>query len=724
MDYSETQLPRPSELITSDLEKLTAEPGFIYTFCLMVLEFLWMSPDQITAIDWYERPNNREMSVLLGFLVKHAVDSWNPPSEEIYNVQRKRTCSLLQELHLSYAFPPPNPGEGNHSTDPAWPAEVSHAYEEWINNGDGMVEPILYGGEGAYDFQYLEMADERYSLDHAWLEEHLGTSYGSIIQVAQRFKEMAGSRVRNLRHPYSFEDFSEQILSALSFSPADFPTDDRFAFETLVDKFALFPGSVNESFSPTKDRNVVDSQPVIDLGNQRYFLPLFANLAQAIYESPFYWMNRDHLYKDTAFRHRGETTERITRTLLSPVFKHGRIYRNVRVKSGTKDVTDIDVLAVSGNKAVIVQCKSKKLTAKARTGDADSLKNDFLKAVQEPYQQGLAARNVLLGENPSLTRNGGQPIQLRWPITDAYVVCVTGDHYPALLAQARAYLHIRDGDPYPVIMTIFDLDLACHYLADQFEFLYYLRQRSNNAEYYFADSEPSLLGFHLRHKLFRDPDTNMAWVSYEFGQLIDADFLATRGGWPKSKSANRLSNSWQSPEFDELVHDVKSVIRQPEPEMPAEDILFFLYDIAGQGADQLINAVNECKRLTKLDGERRDMRLLLDVSAGTTFVSFPEPNHPIQAELFRDEWLAIAMAHKYRSKADEWLLLASFENSPVSFELFGYMNERWEYDEEFEQVVDDVLVIGKSLGGKRKKVGRNRACPCGSGQKYKRCHGK
>ena len=52
------------------------------------------------------------------------------------------------------------------------------------------------------------------------------------------------------------------------------------------------------------------------------------------------------------------------------------------------------------------------------------------------------------------------------------------------------------------------------------------------------------------------------------------------------------------------------------------------------------------------------------------------------------------------------------------------MNERWEYDEEFEQVVDDVLVIGKSLEGKRKKVGRNRACPCGSGQKYKRCHGK
>ena len=724
MDYSETQLARSVELITSDLDNLTAEPGFLHTFCLMVLEFLWMSPDQITDINWYERPNNREMSVLQGFLVKHPADSLNPPSEETYYGQRERACSLLQELHWSFAFSPPSSGKDNHSTDPAWPAEVSQAHDEWINNGDGLVEPILYSGEGAYDFQYLEMAAKRYSLDETWLEEHLGTSYESIIQITRRFKEMAGNRVRNLRPPSSFEDFSEQILSAMSFSATDFRPDDRYAFKTLVDKSALSPGSVNESFSPTKDRNVVDSQPVINLGNGTYFLPLYANLAQAIYESPFYWMSGNRAYKDTAFRHRGEATERITRQLLSPVFKHGRIYRNVKVKSGTNDVTDIDVLAVSGNKAVIVQCKSKKLTAKARAGNADSLKHDFLKAVQEPYEQGLKARNVLLGENPCLIRPDGEPIQLKWPITDAYVVCVTGDHYPALLVQARKYLHIKDGDPYPVMMTVFDLDLACHYLADQFEFLYYLRQRSNNAEYYFADSEPSLLGFHLQNKLFPDHDISRTWITSDYSQLIDADFLAARGGWQKSKSADRLFNSWKNPDFDDLVHDVKSVIRQPEPDIPAEDIVFFLYDIAGRRADQLINAVNECKRLTKLDGKRRDARLLMDGSAGTTFVSFPEPQHPMQAELFRKEWLAIAMAHKYRSKADEWLLLASFENSPVSFVLFGYMNEPWEYDAEFDRAVEDTLVIGKSLGGKRKKVSRNHACPCGSGRKYKRCHGK
>ena len=724
MEISPSRATRTVELITSDLDQLTAEPGFIYTFSLMVLEFLWMSAHQVADINWDERPNNREMSVLLGFLVKHPADLSSRPSEETYFAQRERACSLLEEFHLSHAFPVANAATSSSATDPDWIGGFSRAYDQWISSGDGMVEPVFYSGAGAYDFQYLEMAVQRYSSDGPWLEGHLGTDYDSVIQIARRFTELAGSRVRGLKPPSSFEEFCGQILAAMSFSSSDLSPDDQNAFDALVEKFALSPGLGNQSFTSIGARNVVDYQPLIKLGDGRYFLPLFSNLAEAIYESPFYWMMGDGAYSNTALRHRGDATEVITRKLLSAVFTHGRVYRDVKVKRGSRDVTDIDILAVSGNKAVIVQCKSKKLTAKARAGDPDSLKADFLKAVQEPYQQGLLARDALLSANATLTRPDGRPVRLRWPIEEAYVVCVTGDHYPALLAQARAYLQIQDGDPYPVMMTVFDLDVACFYLADQFEFLYYLRQRSAHAEYYFADSEASVLGFHLGHKLFPDQDYTATFVDPHYSQLIDAHFLAAKGGWPKSNSGAELFHNWQNATFDELVRDVKSVAHQPEPEIPVEDILFFLYDVAGRGADQLISVINECKRLTKLDGKRHDTRLNLDGSSGTTFVSFPKAHHPIHAELFRQEFLVIAMAHKYRSKADEWLALASFEDSPVSFELFGYMNDPWQHDPELDQAVDEALVIGKSAEGKRKKVGRNQTCPCGSGRKFKKCHDK
>ena len=54
--------------------------------------------------------------------------------------------------------------------------------------------------------------------DGSWLEGHLGTDYDSVIQIAQRFTELAGSRVRGLKPPSSFEEFCGQILAAMSFS--------------------------------------------------------------------------------------------------------------------------------------------------------------------------------------------------------------------------------------------------------------------------------------------------------------------------------------------------------------------------------------------------------------------------------------------------------------------------------------------------------------------------
>ena len=704
MDLSPSQATRPVELITSDLEQLAAEPGFIYTFSLMVLEFLWMSTDQVGDVNWHERPNNREMSGLLGFLVKHPVDLSSLPSEETYHAQRHQACSLLEELHLSHAFSVVNVGTSGSSPNPDWTGEFSRAYDQWINSGDGMVESIIYSGAGAYDFQYLEMAAQRYSSDGRWLEEHLGTDYDSVIQTARRFTELAGSRVQSLKPPSSFEEFCVQILAAMSFSSSDLSPDDQNAFDALVDKFALSPGMEDQSFPSIGERNVVDYRPLIELGDGRYFLPLFSNLAEAIYESPFYWMMRDGAYRNTALRHRGDATEVITRNLLSAVFTHGRVYRDVKVKRGSKDVTDIDILALSGNKAVIVQCKSKKLTAKARAGDPESLKTDFLKAVQEPYEQGLAARDALLDEQPALVLQDGRPLRLRRPIDEGYVVCVTGDDYPALQSQARSYLEVRDGDPYPVVMTVFDLDVACFYLADQFEFLYYLRQRSTHAEYYFADSEASVLGFHLRHKLFPDEDYTATFVDPHYAQLIDAHYLGARGGGPMDNSEAELFHGWRNATFDELVRDVKSVADQRPRDLPVEDILFFLYGLAGQGADQLVDAANHCKRRTKLDGKQHDARLpLKNAKSGTTLVSFPKVHHPIQAEVFERDFAAIAKFHKYRSKADEWLALGSFEDSSVAFELFGYMNDPWKYDPAIEQVMDEALVSGKALDAKGRK---------------------
>lgn len=77
--------------------------------------------------------------------------------------------------------------------------------------------------------------------------------------------------------------------------------------------------------------------------------------------------------------------------------------------------------------------------------------------------------------------------------------------------------------------------------------------------------------------------------------------------------------------------------------------------------------------------------------------------------------MAIAMVHKYRSQADEWLALASFEDSPVTFDLFGHMSGPWEYDPGMETASGEPLVLVQAWDAKGRKVGRNHSCPRDSG---------
>ena len=89
--------------IVCALEDLTEQDGFIYTFCFLVFESLWIPPDAVADVDWYERPNKEELSFLLGLMVKQPIRLNLPETEESVQYQRKAARRLLNELHESYS---------------------------------------------------------------------------------------------------------------------------------------------------------------------------------------------------------------------------------------------------------------------------------------------------------------------------------------------------------------------------------------------------------------------------------------------------------------------------------------------------------------------------------------------------------------------------------------------------------------------------------------------
>ena len=653
--------------VLADLEQVCQEHGFFYTFCLMVSSNLWMTADEMATRDWYKRPNEKELSLVFGLLAKRAIQLNERPTDAAILQQISKVLELLEDLHRLLSAPRLPMGYAMGKDPKERLTVMQQNYEEWMKSGRGTVEPIFYGGSGAYDFQYLELALKRYAKDRQWILENKGATLEAFVGITKKLSELSQERLKHFKEKESLTEKAEEVLSAMSFCLDDLPTTNSEALEHFIRTFSFTPGSVNGNFKGVGDYNEVHARPVMEVGNGQYCIPIYANLPESIYESPFYWMQDDKQYEVTARANRGKATESIAHELLASAFTHGKVFKDVKVKIGKTNVTDIDALAICGNKAVIAQCKSKKLTLEARRGDGRALRNDFIKAVQGAYDQALKSRRALLDGSYTLADSNGNAISLPENMDEAYILCVTGDHYPAVITQARILLEKSESDPHPILLSIFDLDVIASYLNDPYDFLYYLRQRSAHAVYFMANSEMDLLGFHLKRKLFPDDEYDMTMLDPGYAQLIDANFLTARGNWPKGEESEKLFHTWRNESFEELVRDVKLTANSGDNQAATEDLLFFLYDLAGKAADNLIRMAKDTKRKTAIDGKLHDLRIPFSKNRkGITFVSFPRPTTDIQEQTFCRKLEDIAMFHKYRSQADEWMVLASIEGSTSS----------------------------------------------------------
>ena len=690
----------------------------------MVARFLWMSAEEVADINWHSRPNQGELSLLLGLLAKHPVKLDVTLAADDIIEQVGSAIALLEELHHSVAFPQFTTDVEDNLDDQERMSLLLNKYEEWVNSGLGMVEPIFYGGEGAYNFQFLEMASKRYAADEQWIESYTGNSLDTCIEISKEISELTLKRLQSIEPGLTPSDQCIAAFSAMCVQSCDFAKASRQSLENFFKTFSFIPGETNREFRGIGDYNTVHSRPVMSLGDGKYCIPISLDLPKSIYESPFYWMNEDEQYRNIALENRGDATESITQDFLASVFGAGKVFRGVKVKKGRNVVTDIDVLAVSGNKAVIAQCKSKKLTIEAKRGDGRILVRDFTLAVQDAYDQAVKAKRALTEDGYELIDEAGDPISLEAKVDETYILCISGDHYPAVMTQARTHLDMG-GEDHPILISTFDLDVITHYLKDRYDFLYYIRQRSAHAERFVASSEMALLGYHLKHKLFPDEDYDGDLVDEVYTALVDANFLVARGGWPESESSSRVFHEWKNDTFNELVEDIKLAASLDPDQITAEDLLFFLYDLAGKGADNLINMVRVLKAQTTGDGKRHEGRAPLSSDKkGATFVSFPVPTSYEQLQRFEDDLKAVALTHKYMSQADEWMVLASIEGSPVSFDMFGCIKDPWQEDPQMDQLIEEFIMPGTLINPDGTRPSKNRSCPCGSGRKFKRCHGR
>jgi hypothetical protein len=698
--------------IVEKIEALTREPGFIYTLALILMRDLFLTPEDIADINPREHLNIQEITFLVGLLVKTGVDV-TLPTENESSRRFEITYQLFEELHRKYHEPFLEQIAGNIKNGLRSEMREEN-YRRVFGSGLTASEPIFYSASGAYDFQYLKFAIEKYSNDAPWIQQHIGVDMGAMAKIARELKSLHELRFNGLASlpPRDFEAMCRAGLSVFCFEERDLQQFGT-AVKPFLTAFSLTPGAANAKLQLPGQYNELQSKPIVRLPDGRYFLPIGFNLSEAIYEGPFYWMNADPAYSGRALLNRGHFAELKTAELLTNVFGAKNVYTDVEV-TGRKGhtITDIDVLAIIGNKAVIAQVKSKRLTELARLGDEKRLMADFELAVQDAYDQGVLCRKALIDRKNKLFVNGIE-LHPSEAIDDAYILCVTVDYYPAVTHQVDVYLKKTSSDPFPVALSIFDLDVIAFYLPDPFEFAYYLRQRTALADYFKADSEMTLLGRHLRNKLFKSGDARVEIVDGSFGQLIDANFQVMRGSVPWTHAADKLHTQWQNAEFAALVDQAKLT---GDPRFV--DVVFFLYDLAGKGADGLIEVLKDAKRKAAKDQRPHDARVPF-TGGRSGFTVLVEPSSSL---VLKQKLLALARMAKYKSRADEWLALGCVATSSRLVDAMVFSKDPWKPDTELEELSKHLR--GRLMTPSGAKIGRNQPCPCDSGKKFKHCHGR
>jgi hypothetical protein len=588
-----------------------------------------------------------------------------------------------------------------------------------IWRGETMREPIFYAAESAYSFQYRDLAVEKYSADDVWLVSNKAFNITQAQDVAQALCQLIDESSTALYAKHKRED----KLTA-TWLPCYEHTVGEVAFRSRVpesvtlavlDAFTL--RGQNETFNALGDFNAVSAFPIIATNRGTVLMFQHYSILEALYESPYFWMGAEN---PDAAKHRGDFVENFARRRLARVFGPGHVHRGVQVVRHRKEGSgEIDVLVVFGDRLVIVQAKSKKLTLEARKGNDGKLRKDFKEAIQDSYDQGLDCANKIL-DGFRLEDAEGREIALPYPPKEIYLVSLVSDHYPALAFQALEFLKYKTTDVIkpPFVMDVFLLDALTEMLATPLRLLSYVSRRVNAAEQVVMSHEFNALGYHLKRNLWLEDEVSMAVLDDTLSVDLDTAMTVRREGIPGQATPGGILTRLNGTLYERLIQQIEGLA-----DPPALAIGFELLTLGEQACFDLHNGMRRITKLARVDGAVHDFSL-----------PRPEGGLCIHCNVADTAAAKVVLGNhcerrKYREKAPLWYGISVDTDANLQFGVA--LNFPWVQSDEMDEATRDMpepQPVGKVLGPRRKpvkdKIGRNDPCRCGSGIKYKKCHGR
>lgn len=672
--------PRDESQIVGDLEELACSPGYVHALAhichrdsvIHIKEVL--KPSDMDRLFSRERLIRTEFMTLLGLMVKKPLDISQQP-KAVIDSYVQRTDILMQELHNAMSYPmfvsmleaikdgrePPNP---------------------W--HGPGMREPIFYGTESAYAFQYRDLVPERFGADDTWLLKNKGFTSGQARTIAKTMCSLMDDKGTKLLAGFRANNGSLQTwLSAFEFSLEEVVFHsgvEEHIVQSFFDAF-IFSG-FNEGFNEIGDFNEVAARPLIPTEHGTVLLFSHYAIYEALYESPFFWMWDDKTYRPTAAEHRGSFTEQFAARRLSRVFGSEHVHTNVNLYRGKDIVAEVDVLVIYGDRLIVLQAKAKKLTIEARKGNDNQIKADFAAAIQDSYDQGWVCANELLAGSCRLVDENQKDIELPSVIKEIFLFSLVSEHYPALAFQVSQLLAFQTTNVIrpPFVMDVFLLDTLTEMLATPLRLLSYVKLRLAASDKLMSGHELTVLGYHLKQNLWLDDKYDLVIIEDSVVQDLDAAMLVRKDNLQGDNTPVGILTKMRGTRYESLIKEIEN---RADP--ATLELGFHLLSMDEDSCRNVNRILETIMRKARLDGKRHDVTLPSS-SASSCGVSF-HCNPRVSREA-----VAVLELHctkrKYRQRAAHWFGVSV---SPIGQVQFGVtLDFPWEFSDEMERLTVDM----------------------------------
>lgn len=467
----------------------------------------------------------------------------------------------------------------------------------------------------------------------------------------------------------------------------------------------------------------VCERPFIRLGNASYcFEPycltdnFYRNLQYAVWQA-------DPEYKFDWNKGQKKASETLVAQTFQSLLPGAKLYTNVRYGSKKGTGFEGDIIVWYSDLLLIVEVKAGSFTSKAPLiglDDQDKRYADLLSSPAAQCEHFLnymkSCKDVIKVFNDTWEMEAEIPVSA---IAECIPICVMLENVNSVAARAEKSFRCSV-NPGTLAIAVDDLLTYDMYFDSPTRFVHFLRQRQR------ATHEPKLqlndeldhLGMYIEHNVYsmeaQDIDDGTILICDGYRNQLDHYFNLYGTGLEGAKPERQIPS---------LIHEFISYLDCHETGRNAQLAAIFLDADSASLNDIALQIQEQFKRqrlrgcliiglITLSNGDVVYTQIL------SPYLGGPQPTvnqliHRVQAHMV------------YRKQTLATMLTLTFSREGHVCDVGWDEVDVSQIDEgEREQLREIGEKLTDAHAGRAGKVGRNEPCPCGSGLKYKKCHGR